>query len=107
MGQVASIQANVEKVVLAKLRDDDDSMNGESDIRITALEQKLEQLTTQVSAQQHEQMQHNQQVQVQIQSLDMKIDQQQNAFQNALDNKLEQQMIRIEQLFTKRPRTGE
>jgi hypothetical protein len=107
VGQVASIQANVEKVVLAKLRDDDDSMNGESDIRITALEQKLEQLTTQVSAQQHEQMQHNQQVQVQIQSLDMKIDQQQNAFQNALDNKLEQQMIRIEQLFTKRPRTGE
>jgi hypothetical protein len=42
-----------------------------------------------------------------MQSLDMKIDQQQNAFQSALDSKLEQQMLRIEQLFTKRPRTGE
>jgi hypothetical protein len=107
VGQVASIQANVEKVVLAKLRDDDDSMNGGGEHRIAALEQKLEQLTTQVSTQQHEQMQHNQQVQVQMQSLDMKIDQQQNAFQSALDSKLEQQMLRIEQLFTKRPRTGE
>ena len=107
VGQVASIQANVEKVILAKLRDDDDSMNGGGEHRIAALEQKLDQLTTQVSTQQHEQMQHNQQVQVQMQSLDIKIDQQQNAFQSALDSKLEQQMIRIEQLFSKRPRTGE
>ena len=109
VGQVASIQANVEKAVLAKMKwaGDDDAMNGNQDHRIDALEQKLEMLTTQVGQQQQEQMHHNQQVQAQMQSPDLKIDQQQHSFQSVLDTKPEQQMTRIEQLFSKRPRMGE
>ena len=82
-------------------------MNGSQDHRIEALEQKLEMLSTQVGHQQQEQLQHNQNVQIQMQSLDQKIDQHQHTFQSVLDAKLEQQMSRIEQLFSKRPRVGE
>eukprot|EP00435_Cladocopium_sp_Y103_P016483 s3990_g4.t1 len=104
VGQVAAIQANV-------VNTEDDEMNGNQDGRLTVLEQKFEQLSTQLHKQQHEQSTHNLQVQSQIQGLDRKIDQQQQIYHSALDSKLEQQMLRIEQLFTsqsdKRPRMGE
>ena len=110
VGQVASIQASLEKSILEKInhnQGEDEEMTGNQDQRIAALEQKFEQLSAQVTGHQVEQTRHNQQVQAQVQNLDHKIDQQQHAFHAALDSKLEQQMTRIEQLFTKRPRMGE
>ena len=110
VGQVASIQASLEKSILEKInhnQGEDEEMTGNQDQRIAALEQKFEQLSAQVTGHQVEQTRHNQQVQAQVQNLDHKIDQQQHAFHAALDSKLEQQMARIEQLFTKRPRMGE
>ena len=110
VGQVESIKASLEKSIMDKIQqpaNEDDAMDGNQEQRIAMLEHKFEQLSAQVCQQHQEQTAHNQQVQSQFQGLDYKIDQQQHAFHAALDNKLEQQMARIEQLFSKRPRTGE
>ena len=105
VGQVTSIEANVEKRVMAKIQSEDATMTA-VDSRVNALEQQLEQLSSSVTAFQQGQTQQNQQVQQQLQSLDAKIDHQSKTFGSVLDSKLDDQMKRIESLLLKR-RNGE
>ena len=106
VGQMASIQANLEASIDRKLqeRSSDVNMQDEVENRVQALEQQVHQLTTNVHGYQQQQNQHNQTIYHQLQSVDKKVDQQQTALQGFLDNKLEEQMQRIEQLFSKRGR---
>ena len=106
VGQMASITANLEASIDRKLqeRSGDVNMTDEVENRVQALEQQVQQLTTNVHGYQQQQNQHNQTIYHQLQSVDKKVDQQQTALQGFLDNKLEEQMQRIEQLFSKRGR---
>ena len=79
----------------------------EHDTKVTELEARLDQLNQTVVANQQEAARQHQVVQTQLTALDNKVDQQQGFFQNTLESKLEQQMQRIEQLFSKRQRTNE
>ena len=106
VGQMASIQANLEASLDRKLqeRSGDVAMQDEVENRVQALEQQVQQLTTNVQGYQQQQNQHNQTMYHQLQSVDKKVDHQQHAMQGFLDAKLEEQMQRIEQLFSKRGR---
>ena len=106
-GQIASLETRIEQTVLAKVKQADVSMTNQAEDRVSALEAKVEQLGQVVAANQHEMAAQHQQVQSQLCSLDQKVDAQQGVFQTTLEAKLEQQMQRIEQLFSKRQRTNE
>ena len=106
-GQIASLETRIEQTVLAKVKQADVSTTNQAEDRVSALEAKVEQLGQVVAANQHEMAAQHQQVQSQLCSLDQKVDAQQGVFQTTLEAKLEQQMQRIEQLFSKRQRTNE
>ena len=106
VGQVTSIEANLERKLIAKLANEDAPMHPSVDARVTNLEQKMEQLSANLTTFQQGQQQQNQQVQQQLQNLDTKIDHQSQSLGAVLDHKLEDQMKRIESLLLKR-RAGE
>lgn len=107
VGQVASLQANLEAVIDRKLQDkgmDDSSMSDDVDQRVQSLETQVHQLTQNMHSFQQQQTNHNQAMYSQIQAVDQKVEQQQGSLQTFLDARLESQMQRIEMLFTKRSR---
>ena len=106
-GQVMAMESRIQQSVLTKIRSEDADMGQPSDDRVTALEARLDQLSHTVAIHQQESVQQHQVVQNQLCALDQKVDSQQTVFQNTLESKLEQQMQRIEQLFTKRQRCNE
>ena len=106
-GQMASLETRLEQNLLAKMKTADVAMTPQTDDRVAALEARVDQLSHIVSANQQEAVGQHQAVQSQLNSLDQKVDQQQGLFQATLETKLEQQMQRIEQLFSKRQRTAE
>lgn len=101
--QVASIEANMERRILSKLKSEDADMHPVDD-RVTALEQQMEQLTATVHSNQQQQQQQASAVQQQLVQLDRKVDGQMQAINTTLDSKLSEQMAKIEMLFSKRPR---
>ena len=107
VGQVASLQANLEAMVDRKLQDkgvDDSNMTDDVDQRVQSLETQVSQLTQNMQSFQQQQTGHNQAMYNQIQAVDQKVEQQQGSLQTFLDSRLEAQMQRIEMLFTKRSR---
>ena len=102
VGQIASIENNMERRLLNKLKAEDADM--QSDERVAALEQQLEHLANTVQQNQQMQAQHNQAVATQIQQIDQKVDSQVTSITNMIDGKLNEQMNRIEMLFAKRAR---
>ena len=84
-----------------------DAMMPDTDAKVAELEERLDQLGRTVQSNHSEAARQHQVVQNQLTALDSKVDQQQGIFQNTLEAKLEQQMQRIEQLFSKRQRTNE
>lgn len=104
--QVASLESRIEQSIIARMKQHDVDMP-EHDTKVTELEARLDQLNQTVVANQQEAARQHQVVQTQLTALDNKVDQQQGFFQNTLESKLEQQMQRIEQLFSKRQRTNE
>ena len=89
------------------MRNDDTEMHPAQDEKLQDLEARLGQLSATVASNQQEMQLQHQTVQAQLHALDHKVDQQQGIFQTTLEAKLEQQMQRIEQLFSKRQRTNE
>ena len=107
-GQVASIQASLEAAIDRKLQDrsgSDDGMGEDMEHRVQVLEQQVSQLTQNVNTFQQQQTHHNQNMVGQLQSVEMKVDKQETNMQAFMDRKLEEQMQRIELLFSKRSRT--
>ena len=106
VSQFAAMQAKLEAVVEEKIKQvgQDEPMTGKPDERVSALEHQVQQLATSVQAFQQQQVGQNKQFQAQIAAVDHKVDQHQQSIHQLLDNKLEDQMARIEQLFTKRAR---
>ena len=105
--QIVSMESRIEQNVITKLKKVDADMPQSSEDKVNALEARLDQLSQTVATNQQEAAKQHQVVQNQLRSLDQKVDQQQGVFQNTLEAKLEQQMQRIEQLFSKRQRTNE
>ena len=106
-GQVASIQASLEAVIDRKLQDRhgaDDGMGDDMEQRVQVLEQQVNQLTQNVNTFQQQQTHHNQSMFGQLQSVEQKVDKQETNMQAFMDRKLEEQMQRIELLFSKRSR---
>ena len=118
--QVAKIEANVEKKILATIQErserntsstaEDAAMETQDD-RITALEAKFAELSDNVQAIgksttqfQTQQQQHNQHIAQQVQHTQQQMEQQSKRVETMLDQKLESQMAKIEALLTKRPR---
>ena len=106
-GQVIAMESRIEKKVVDRLRNDDTEMHPAHDEKLQDLEARLGQLSATVASNQQEMQLQHQTVQAQLHALDHKVDQQQGIFQTTLEAKLEQQMQRIEQLFSKRQRTNE
>eukprot|EP00435_Cladocopium_sp_Y103_P026233 s1561_g6.t1 len=106
VAQVAAIEANLESKLTQKLKTEDAEMTAVDD-RVVALESRVEQLAATVSANQTQQSQQTQVLTQQIAQIDRKVDGQTQMFHAALDAKLSDQMLKIEQLLSKRPRTGE
>lgn len=118
--QLASMEAKVEKRVMAQLQNCLPNQKGEdtpmdsSDSRVTQLESQvhtltdnLNQLTNSMSAFKQQQHAHNTQVAQQVQVLKTQADQQEHTMKSLLDQKLEEQMCRIEALLTnKRTKTS-
>ena len=107
VGQVASLQANLEAAIDRKLQDkgfEDTSMPDDVDQRVQNLESQVSQLTQNMQSFQQQQSSHNQAMYSQIQAVDQKVEQQQGSLQTFLDSRLESQMQRIEMLFAKRGR---
>ena len=105
--QMVSMETRIEQNVITKLKKADVDMPQTAEDKVTDLESRLEQLSQTVHTHQQETAKQHQVVQNQLRSLDQKVDQQQGVFQTTLEAKLEQQMQRIEQLFSKRQRTNE
>ena len=63
VGQVTSIEANLERKLLAQLKPEDAPMHATVDARVSTLEQQMEQLSATVTSFQQGQQQQNQQVQ--------------------------------------------
>lgn len=106
VAQFAALQSKIEAAVDQKLQkiQQDDPMASAADSRINTLEQQVHDLATSVQNFQTQQVQQNQRLHAQIQSVDQKVEHQQQSLHQMLDAKLEDQMARIEQLFTKRAR---
>eukprot|EP00435_Cladocopium_sp_Y103_P056938 s802_g19.t1 len=120
-GQMASMENNVEKRVLAAIQDhvmpakaEDAHMDTESEQRLTQLERQvhtltdnLNQLSGSMSSFQQQQQTHNTQVSHQVQALKSQADQQEHTMKSLLEQKMEEQMLRIEALLTnKRSKTS-
>jgi hypothetical protein len=105
--QLVSMESRIEQNVITKLKKADVDMPQSAEDKVIDLEARLEQLSQTVHTNQQETAKQHQVVQNQLRSLDQKVDQQQGVFQTTLEAKLEQQMQRIEQLFSKRQRTNE
>eukprot|EP00435_Cladocopium_sp_Y103_P023412 s1703_g5.t1 len=120
-GQLAAIETNVEKRVLAVLHEqnalpktEDANMDPQIDHRMAQLETQVHQLTdnlNQLSGSmtsfKQQQQTHNTQVAHQVQALKTQADQQEHAMKSILDQKMEEQMARIEALLTnKRTKTA-
>ena len=106
VGQVAAIETQVEKRVLAKIQDADTNMTN-VDSRVTQLEQQLEKMQGDLQSFQQQQANQNQTVQQQLQSIDHKVERQSQAFNGLLDTKMDEQLRNIERLLQKKPRVGE
>ena len=121
-GQLASIEHNIEKRILAAIQDkeghtqkEDDPMDAQTSQRMAQLESQVSALTdnlTQLSGSmttfKQQQHAHNTQVAHQVQALKSQADQQEHTMKSLLEAKLEEQMSKIEALFTnKRPKTNE
>ena len=105
VGQIAAIQSNLEAVLEKKIQERSDvNMTDDVEHRVQDLESQMQQMANNMQQYQQQQTQHNQAMYNQIQKVDQKVDQQQGALQVFLDSKLEDQMQRIEMLFTKRSR---
>ncbi len=106
VSQFAAMQSKLEAVVEEKIKhaSQDDPMTSRPDERVSALEHQVQQLASSVQAFQQQQAGQNTQFQAQLAAVDKKVDQHQQSIHQLLDNKLEDQMARIEQLFTKRAR---
>eukprot|EP00435_Cladocopium_sp_Y103_P014980 s1304_g3.t1 len=107
--QLASIESNVQKKVLAAVQDQiastkqpsDMDIDANQDQRVTMLEQQVQSLTTNMQQLtgsmtefKNQQTKHNNQVAHQVMTLQQQADQQQNSMQQLLDQKLEEQMNR-------------
>ena len=106
-GQVATIQASLEAAIDRKLQDKastDDGMGDDMEHRVQFLEQQVNQLTQNVNNFQQQQTHHNQSMVGQLQSVEHKVEKQETNMQAFMDRKLEEQMQRIELLFSKRSR---
>ena len=119
-GQLASMEHNIEKRVLAAIQDketgskEDEPMDAQANQRLAQLESQvhaltdnLTQLTGSMTSFKQQQHAHNTQVAHQVQVLKSQADQQEHTMKSLLDQKLEEQMSRIEALLTnKRSKTG-
>ena len=120
-GQLASIETNIEKRVMAVVqnqltnpRSEDANMYGLTDQRVTQLESQvsaladnLTQLTGSMTSFKQQQQTHNTQVAHQVQALKTQADQQEHTMKSLLEQKMEEQMSRIEALLTnKRTKTA-
>ena len=106
-GQVASLQASLEATIDRKLQSRtnvDDGMGDDMEQRVQFLEQQVNQLTQNVNNFQQQQTHHNQSMVGQLQSVENKVEKQEINMQAFMDRKLEEQMQRIEILFSKRSR---
>ena len=106
VGQVAAIESQVEKRVLAKTTEADASMSN-VDSRVTQLEQQLEKMQGDMQTFQQQQVSQNQTVQQQLLSIDQKVERQSQAFNGLLETKMDEQLRNIERLLHKQPRLGE
>ena len=109
VGQVVSIQAQLEASIDRKIREavpttGDDDMHDTKD-RIDQLESQMQQLTGSMQVFQQQQQQNTQALYTQVQAMDTKINEQDTKLNRMLDNKLDAQMQKIEALLTKRSRT--
>ena len=106
VAQFAAMQAKIEAAVDQKLQKitADEPMTGATDSRVSTLEKQVQDLASSVHNFQSQQVHQNQRLAAQIQSVDQKVEHQQQSLHQMLDSKLEDQMARIEQLFTKRAR---
>ena len=119
VSQIAAIETNVQRKVLETLQnqkppEDDADMKDTTDIRVQQLEHQVQKLTDNMASLSssmssfHTQQQHvNTQMSTQIGSIKNQVDKQHVSMQNMLDAKMEEQMSRIEALFTKRAKHGE
>lgn len=119
VAQLAAIEANVEKRVLANIstkqtEEGDVKMDDATDSRVAKLENQFRQLSENMTAMSasmnnfHQQQQHvNGQLGNQVASIKQQVDSQNVQLQTMLDNKMEEQMSRIEGLLTKRAKTAE
>ena len=120
-GQLATLEANVQKKVIATLQEQmahsksaDADMDHQQVDRVSTLEHQVsmltsnvQQLTGSLAEFKHQQTSHNNQVAHQVQTLKQQADQQQHTMQSLLEQKMEEQMNKIEALLTnKRPKTG-
>ena len=117
VSQIASIEANVEKKILASITTnpggEDAVMTSAVDGRVDHLEKQVKQLHETVGKMQHnmqtfqnQQSQHNAQVVNEIGSVKQQVEHQNNSLRSMLDTKLEDQMSRIEALLSKKARTS-
>ncbi len=111
--QIASIEANLEKKILANIStgsgSDDAVMTPAVDGRVDHLEKQVKQLHDTVGKMQHnmqafqtQQVQHNTQVVNEIGGVKQQMEHQNNSLRSMLDSKLEDQMSRIEALLSKK-----
>eukprot|EP00435_Cladocopium_sp_Y103_P039757 s1318_g10.t1 len=119
--QLATIETNVEKRVLATIQEqalwpksEDATMDPQTDQRMSQLESQvhlvtdnLNQLTGSMATFKQQQQTHNTQVAHQVQALKTQADQQEHSMKSLLDQKMEEQIARIEALLTnKRTKTA-
>eukprot|EP00438_Fugacium_kawagutii_P018309 Skav212458 [mRNA] locus=scaffold385:177937:193005:+ [translate_table: standard] len=98
--QIANIEDVVAQRVLERVqRPEDDPMNA-NEARMTALEQQVQKLAQAQDAQQG----HNQEVQNKLDHMQQQVDQQSTQFRQCLSSELQQQMQKIEALFSGRSR---
>lgn len=105
VGQIAAIQSNLEAAIDKKIQEKSDiNMTDDVEHRVQDLESQMQQMATSMQQFQQQQSQHNQAMYSQIQTVDQKVEKQQGSLQVFLDTKMEEQMQRIEMLFSKRSR---
>lgn len=118
VSQIASIEANIEKKVLATIQtgqgNDDTVMAPVIDGRVDHLEKQVKQLHDTVGKMQQnmqsfqtQQVQHNTQVVNEIGGVKQQVEHQNNTLRSMLDSKLEDQMNRIEALLSKKAKTSQ
>ena len=119
VSQIAAIETSVQRKVLETLQssrsqDDDTEMKDTNDQRVQMLETQVQKLTDNMASLSssmnsfHSQQQHvNTQLGTQIGNIKSQVEKQHVSMQSMLDTKMEEQMNRIEALFTKRAKHGE